>query len=438
MNNKKKIVLLFPDFKEGFVMGKVPLGLAYIASMLESRGHYVEGYNLIVDPLKDIDFEKFDFCGITCLTSFINEVRRVSEYVKEKNPTIKIVIGGPHPSVETEGSLFISDKIDFVISGQGENPFLELIESSPGNIEKITGLYFLESGLIKGQANSNNLDISSLPLPNQRLFDHGRLEKRNPFRAILASRGCPFHCYNCQPLLDKVLPFKLRTPDSVVAEMIYLSQKYGQDYFGFIDSEFPLNKKWFKEFYLLVKKNNLKFSFHCNARSDLIDREVLTCYKDMNITRLAIGVESGSQRVVDDVLNKRINLEKTKEIFDLAAALGINTHAHFMIGIPGETLDEMRDTLDYAKSIKVSSLEFNILTPWPGTEFYRLCKANSWLEESIAVSDFNEKRLGVVSTKEWNHNDVLSFYQSIRSELQSLGWHNSDDGSVYFKGVQTV
>ena len=433
MTDKKNILLLFPRFEEGFIMGKVPLGLAYIASYLKARGHYVEAYNLIVDPIEKIDFGKFDYCGITCLTSFIAEIRRISAIIKQQNPDIKIVLGGPHPSIRIRDSLEISQHIDFVIVGEGELSFTELVESEDPVSGEIAGVYFMQDGKLKGRPSKPIKDLDTLPIPDQRIFDHGRLEKRNPFRAILASRGCPFKCFNCQPLIQTILPYRLRSPQAVVKEMVFLNKTYGQDYFGFIDSEFPMNKKWFRQYHDLIIESGIKFRFHCNARSDIIDEQIIKGYKDMDITRLAIGVESGNQRVVDKVLNKRIDLNNTREIFRIAAKHKVTTHAHFMLGIPGETLEEMQDSLDYAQSIPVTSVEFNILTPWPGTRFYELCQEKGWLAQDLRFEDYNEKRLGVVSTDKWNNEDVMGFYRNIRETLVSKGWHNSPDGSVYFR-----
>ena len=424
---------MFPRFEEGFIMGKVPLGLAYIAAVLKERGHYVEAYNLIVDPVDEIDFGKFDFCGITCLTSFISEVRSLSAYLREKNPKMKIVLGGAHPSVAPGDALDISPSVDFAVAGEGEYSMLGLVESGGNPDVNMPGIYRLINGKAVGRKSKAIENLDKLPFPEQRIFDHGRLEKRNPFRAIIASRGCPFNCFNCQPYLRTVMPFRMRSPESVVSEMMHLNREYGQDYFGFIDSEFPVRKEWFRKFHRLMLDSGLRFSFHCNGRSDIIDEEIIESFKGMNITRLAIGVESGNQRVINDVLNKRIDLGRTRQIFAAAAAAGVASHAHFMIGIPGETPGEMRETLDYAMSLDASSMEFNILTPWPGTRFYELCRDNGWFVEGVKFEEFNEKRKAVVSTDAWSADDVAAFYEVIRRELTGRGWRNSRDWSVYFR-----
>ncbi|MBF0492066.1 MAG: B12-binding domain-containing radical SAM protein [Deltaproteobacteria bacterium] len=438
VHKTKNILLLFPKFEEGFVMGKVPLGLAYIASMLQSRGHYVEAYNLVVDPVGNIDFDRFDYVGITCLTAFISQVRVLVEWVKEKNPKIKVVVGGPHPSMKVKDSLFISDKIDFVVVGEGERPFSELVESENPYSVAIPGVYFLEKGEVKGLPANTKFHLDELPFPNQRIFDHGNLEKQNPFRSISASRGCPFACFNCQPYLRNLFSFRMRSPQNVVDEMILLNREYGQNYFGFVDSEFPFNKKWFLEYHDLVKKADLDFQFHCNAFSKLIDEDILRAYKDMNITRLAIGVESGNQYIVDEVLHKRINLEKTRENFAMADLYGIKTHAYFMVGIPGESLKNMQETLAFALNLPANSIEFNILTPWPGTRFHDMCEEKGWINKDYRYEDYNEKRVGVISTDQWTGEEVVAFHKTATEAFQLKGWRLASDGSVFFRPDEAV
>jgi magnesium-protoporphyrin IX monomethyl ester (oxidative) cyclase len=412
-------------------MRKVPLGLAYLAPCLENKGIYVEAYNLNVDSIEKINFQKFDFVGITCLTPFIKEILRISEYIKRKNNETKIVVGGPHPTYRIREIFAELPQISYAIKGEGEISFSELVTNEE-NYRDIKGVFFKnDDGNIDG-TEDEKIDLNELPYPNRRIFDHGNLEKRNPFRAILASRGCPFKCYNCQPILNEIQPFRLRKPYDVYKEVKFTQEKLGQCYFGFIDSEFPIKKSWLREFFSLIDKNHISFSFHCNARSDLLDEEILYLFEKHNITRLAIGIESGVQRVVNEVLHKNIDLNHTYEIFKIADSMGINTHGHFMCGIPGETLNDMHKTLEYAIQLPAASIEFNILTPWPGTTFWDICQKNGYVVENDCA-EWNEKRRSYVSTPYFSNKVVDEFYQHVKRSLTELGWQNSKDGSVYYR-----
>lgn len=140
------------------------------------------------------------------------------------------------------------------------------------------------------------------------------------------------------------------------------------------------------------------------------------------------------QRVVSEVLRKGIDLEQTIEVFDQARKVGVRTHGHFMIGIPGETMDDMRQTLDYASRLPAASIEFNMLTPWPGTAFWDLCRERGYLTVDDC-SKFNEKRGCHITTEDFSNTQVEAFYEEIRHTLSARGWLNSSDGSVYFHPV---
>lgn len=424
-----RVCLLFPRFYEGFIMRKVPLGLAYLAAALQEAGADVAAYNLNVDPLEDVPCEDFEWFGITLLTPFIDEVTRMCAAIRAKNPTAKIVVGGAHPTYQTGETFAQLPDVDYAIVGEGEVAFPTLVTNEAARAT-IPGVYYRTADGVAGTPRKN-VDLHTLAYPNQRIFDHGRLERRNPFRAMLASRGCPFKCRNCQPILNDVQPFRIRTPLAVVDEIEHLQRTYGQTYFGFLDSEFPLKKRWLLDFHALLRERGLAFEFHCNARSDLLDAEILALFKDLRITRLAIGVESGVERIIRSVLKKKIDLDETVEVFASARAAGVTTHAHFMIGIPGETLDDMRQTLAYAIALGADSMEFNMLTPWPGTAFYDQCVARGYLTEPN-VARFNEKRASYITTEDFTHEQVEAFYEEIRATLAGLGYANSDDGSVYF------
>jgi magnesium-protoporphyrin IX monomethyl ester (oxidative) cyclase len=414
-------------------MRKVPLGLAYLAGALEARGISVEAYNLNVDDLEAVDLDGFDFIGVTLLTPFIDEVNQILEHVRRWNQTARLVVGGAHPTYQIEEVFNEVPLIDYAVVGEGEVCLPELVLNEAG-CSSIAGVYFrTPDGEICGTPRKV-ADVNHLPYPSQRLFDHGQLEKRNPFRAILAARGCPYKCFNCQPILSTVQPFRLRTPVAVADEIEYLQKEYGQTYFGFLDSEFPIKKSWLIELHRLIRERRLEIAFHCNARADLLDIDILCIFRDLNITRLAIGVESGVPRVVNQVLHKNIDLERTREVFEEARTAGVRTHGHFMIGIPGETMEEMHQTLTYATELPAASIEFNMLTPWPGTAFYDICLRSGYLTETNTAR-FNEKRACYISTEEFTNQQVEAFYQEIRTALTTRGWINTPDGSVYFHPI---
>jgi len=428
---RPRVCLLFPEFREGFVMRKVPLGLAYLAAALEREGIDVDGYNLCCDPLDSIRFDAYDAVGITCLTPLLEEIRRLCRTIRSADPRPVIVVGGPHPTYRPQAVFDDLPDIDYAIAGEGEVAFPALVLRSEDHA-RIPGVHYRRpDGTIAGTPPAR-VDIHTLPYPDQRIFDHGNLERRNPFRAILAARGCPYRCLNCQPMLDRVQPARIRTPEEVVEEIRYRQESFGETYFGFVDSEFPLRKSWLVEFHRRIRAARIEFRFHANAREDLLDEEVLRIFLDLGIQRLAVGIESGVPRVVDEILRKGIDLDHALRMFAYGQEiLGIRMHGHFMIGIPGETRRDWEETLEYARRLPAASIEFNMLTPWPGTAFWDLCREKSYLVEEDCAR-FNEKRRSVIRTEAFSNTDVEAFYREVRRALVGDGYGNSDDGSVYF------
>ena len=344
----QRVCLLFPKFNEGFVMGKVPLGLSYLAGSLMQAGIEVTGHNLNCDDEDTIDWTHWDWYGMTLLTPLVPEVNRLAAKIRAKNPQARIVCGGTHATLSTAMSFKQIPDLDYIVAGEGEFAFRDLVLDESRKAQ-IAGVYWRNADGSVGGSKHKKLDIKTIPLPEQRVFDHGNLEKRNPFRSIMASRGCPYRCQNCQPNLDVTQPAGLRPPEDVLDEMRIRQERYGETYFGFIDSYMPYNKSWMQKFFPLVQGSGLKVEHHANARSDHLDREMLTAFKQMNISRLAVGIESGVDRVANDILIKRIDLKQTKEVFHIGQVeLDVRMHGHFMIGIPGETKDDWKRTLEYA------------------------------------------------------------------------------------------
>jgi anaerobic magnesium-protoporphyrin IX monomethyl ester cyclase len=426
----KGVCLLFPSFREGFILRKVPLGLAYLAAALEEKGIRAVGHNLCCDSLEDIRFEEYDWVGIACLTPLLAEIRRLTAHIRERNPDVRIAVGGPHPTYNPTTVLDELPLVDFAVAGEGEVSFPRLVlGEDPGSIP---GVYRRAPGGGSLGRPPERVDIHAIPDPDGRAFDHGNLERRNPFRGILASRGCPWRCPNCQPMLDLVQPVGLRTPREVLDEIRRRQDAFGETYFGFVDSEFPLRKAWLPEFHALVRDESVEFRFHCNSRADLLDEAVLAMFRDMGINRLAVGIESGVPRVTNGILRKGIDLEGARRMFEHGQrVLGIRMHGHFMIGIPGETKEDWEATLAYARDLPAASIEFNMLTPWPGTGFWDLCRRRGYLVEEDC-SRFNEKRRSFIRTEDFTEVEVEEFYGKIRETLVAEGYANSDDGSVYF------
>lgn len=432
-----KICLINPKYEAGQRAHRVPLGLSYIAAVLKQNGYEVEGYNLDVDP--EPDYSKYDIIGVYVSTPAIKEVRELITRIKKAklgDINWELVLGGPHLSANQD---LAKEFMAIGIEGEGEMPFLQIVktfEKGSHVFSHIPGVFYEDINGFKYTPKAGPCNLNELPIPARELFDHGNYKDRSfAFGAIVASRGCPFKCKNCQPGLNMISPYRNRKPELVVDEMHTLYTNYAVKDFSFEDSELIISKPWTLRLCdsIINKFNGINITFQCNARLHQLDEEVLAKLKEAGCRRLGIGVESGSQRVIDECLNKQIKLEADLPNLSKIKEHGIESQVWIMIGIPGETEEEVRQTIDMAKNLDVTTIEINIATPWPGTYFYSESKEKGWLIES---EEMDEKRKCFFSTPYLKPERVQELFEEFKKELESSGWIKwSHETNCFAKGI---
>ncbi len=399
-----KICLINPKYEQGQRAHRIPLGLSYIAAVLKQAGHYVKGYNLDVDP--EPDFKGFEVIGIYVSTPMAEAVVPVIRRAAEVS---KVILGGPHISANPNFAKRLGVE---GIAGEGEYAMLKVIGEN----------VVLPSSL------------DDIPFPAKKVFDHGNYkDERFAYAAIIASRGCPFKCKNCQPGLRKIAKYRVRSPENVVKEMIELNLNHDVKDFSFEDSELIISKQWALKFCdELDKAFNGKITFQGNARLNQLGGDVLARLKRAGCKRLGIGLESGSQRVLDKCLNKGIRLDKDLPNLSKIKRYGIESHVWIMIGIPGETEQDVRKTMEMVLGLDVSTVEINIATPWPGTDFYTEAKQKGWLVEG----QFDEKRRSYFNTPYLTSEMTEQLLEDFKDHLRLNGWRRiSTETNTYTKQV---
>ena len=367
------------------------LGLGYIAAVLEKAGHLVKIIDIDADRLtrqqfiSDLTKEDYGIVGITATTPTFNHAITLAEIVKEHSQAFT-VLGGIHVTVRPEESLKF-DSVDFLIKGEGELTILDLINflEKGGDIGSIDGLYYKNNGSImknKDRALIDNLD--DLPFPARHLFN--RLNYTYPdtlgkqAMPIITSRGCPGCCAYCSSKSLFGRKFRARSADNVLSEIEYLIKNFGVSEIHIWDDNFVTQKSRVFQIRDEIKKRKIriKFAFPNAIRADYADEELLLALKDMGTYSIAFGVDSGNQAILDKV-HKHIKLKDTEKAFKLAKKMGLETWAFFMIGLPQETEDSIKETIDFAKKLNPDVAKFHILKPFPGTEVYQEFLAEGFL-----------------------------------------------------------
>ncbi len=402
----------FIDEERGF---NPPLGLLYLAGYLKKMNkHEVFGLDAQVEELDyNEDFKgrirkvNPDVVGITAMTFTLIDVLKtidlIREVGKELDKKITIVLGGPHVHLFHEETINL-EGVDFIIKGEGEKPFFNLLEAleSKGELKDIKGLVYKENGEIVNNPVGDLIeDLDDVPFPDRALLPvkkyNSILGEGRVVTTMFTSRGCPFQCAFCdRPHLGK--KFRARSAESVVNEMEECL-RMGIEEILIYDDTFTVDRKRTIDVCDEIIRRGLDFIWDIRARVDTVDEEVLAKLKEAGCARIHFGVEAGTEKILK-VLNKGISLDRVEKAFKDSKKVGIEKLAYFMIGAPMETKEDIKETIKFAKKIDPDYVHITILTPYPGTRIYQLA-----LEQGVLKSDYwrefaKNPEKGVV-TKYW-------------------------------------
>jgi anaerobic magnesium-protoporphyrin IX monomethyl ester cyclase len=388
-----KVHFIYPDVSTYFYPG-AHHGLASIASVLKFGGHRVSLYHVKKEPsrkevIDTIRRESPDLIAFSAVTNQINYVAELSAWIKQEFP-IPTVCGGIHATLYPEEVIGFPG-IDICCRGEGEYPLLELAES-PGRTD-IKNLWFKRgSDIIKNPLRPLISSLDDLPHPDYTIFDCATIlaDRRGDF-AVMASRGCPFQCtYCCNHALKKVCEgngkyFRLRSVDSVLKELGLLTQQYPIKHFSFADDIFGMVRDWSLEFCRKYPQQ-FELSFECNLRAEMVDEELLRALKAAHCTDISMGVEAGNERLRTKVLRRKMTNKQIIRAFDLARKYGIRTMAYNMIGLPYETPEMIRETINLNRRLAPDRIAIFFFYPYPGTELYETCKREGFLSDKQTTS----------------------------------------------------
>ena len=391
-----KILLINPSQSKAYGDMKAPvqlhMGLAYLGAAIKSKGYPVEIVDMDAESLlseeiaEKIKLDNIDLVGITVTTPTLSSSLEIAEAIKRISSSSKLVLGGMHPSVMPKEAISHSC-VDFVVKGEGERTILELIEAVAldKGFKDVRGLLFKEHNqVIENEDRELIKDLDTIPHPARGLFKNASYTYPDSLYAqtapIVTSRGCPGRCTYCNAHSIFGRQFRARSARNVVDEIEMLVESSDIKEIHVWDDNFVTKKSRVYEIRDELKKRNIKvkFAFPNGLRADFLDKDILKVLKDMGTYSIAIGVESGSQEVLDQA-KKGIKLSRITDVFKMAKAAGLETWAFFMFGLPGETEDTICKTIEFAKTLSPDIAKFHVLKPFPGTEVYQFMHNNNML-----------------------------------------------------------
>ena len=422
-----RVLLLRPAAEKKSMARVLPLGLLAIGSVLKRAGHQVKILDLRISNSPDEELSSvmksfnpqvvgIGVMTIECKYGFIDAAK-----VKKLNPDVTIIFGGPHCSHEPR--FILNDpNVDLMVSGEGDLTIAELIDAleQGRDIENIAGIAYKKNGSYIRTADrpvirdldkfDQEYDLINLEryFNFQSSMDFFPVFRNKRFLPLVTSRGCPFKCTYCHDIFDKSIQY--RSPKAVVDEIEYLINKYGVREFHIVDDVFNVNMKRAKIVLdAIIQKNlNIHISFPNGLRADFFDDELIDKMQRAGVYRMALGIESGSQRI-QDMIQKDLDINIIYGVVEKLTRARMSVHGFFMLGFPSETRKEMEATIDFACDLGLTTANFSIVIPNPGTDLRQ-----TFIESRESnFEDFSEYTFDVAScnASEVEGDDLIKLKQ---------------------------
>lgn len=424
----KKVLLLFPDYKGGhFGALRPPAGIGYIAETLKANNIEYDVLDMAVgaslaDIKEKINSIKPDLIGISLMTFMYRRSYEIIHFVKKSNPSIHIIAGGPHISTLREKVLEECPSLDFGAVLEGEQTILELCRGEEPS--SIKGLIYRDGDKIIFTGERTFIDnLDNIPFPKFEKFPLGKYVTEEI--GIVSSRGCPYGCIYCPVKAAIGRKWRKRGAENIVEEIQYW---YGKGYrqFSILDDNFTFDQKRVIEICEKIKSQNFKgIELNCNngIRADRVNYEILKTMREAGFAYLAFGVEGGNNKVLKNI-NKGETIESVETAVQDALRLGYKVTLFFIVGSPGETMDDVKDSINLALKYPVFDARFYNLIPFPQSKLYEWVRSNNYFTVDSETYLNNSSQWGyqpVFETPDLDKNEreeALRMVRDIRKKIR--------------------
>ncbi len=402
-----KILFIYTDVSSSV---GVSAGIGILSAVLKREGHDTEmihvseeiGYPLDLQRITD-DIRKGQ-PDLICFSITTNQwyfARQIGRHLKERF-RIPIIVGGHHPTADPE-RVVLEPWIDVVCRGEGEQALLSVVQrlASGESFHGIPNILFRDHGeIVQEPLLSWEQNLDDLPFEDHRLFNYGKIvATRGGWAEVIVTRGCPYPCTYCfnQPLFEqyradsqtvrreairKKAMIRRRSVDGTIRLLKELKQTYPQiKGFTFVDDIMAQEGEWFDQFAHRYPRE-IGLPYACTSQPLMFTGRIAEQLRDSGCKVVKMGVEAGNERIRRKVLKRNISNEHLIEVFQTAKAYGLKPQSFNMIGIPGETIENMMETIRLNAVLKPYIVWLSTFNPYPGTELYRECVAKGMIDES--------------------------------------------------------
>ncbi len=461
----KRILFIFPPTRiqrEGIKQALPPMGAASLAAVVRDRcevaildavaeGFHIErpsnhGFFTYGLPIEEIGrriaaFEP-DLVGITCLySSTFPVVAELCKTSKTVAPSAITVAGGTHPSFLPKRCLEEAPELDMIALGEGELVLLDLLDAlkAGADLSSVDGLAFRDpsSGEIKVNHKTRFIeDLDSLPYPARDLLPmelyrrigvpHLLFSERKRFATVMTSRGCPAKCNFCSSRRFWGNRFRARSPENVLDELDLLIREYGVEEIQFEDDNISLGKARFRKLLqgMLDRNLNLSWSTPNGIALWALDRDLVGLMKRAGCYEVTLAFESGNQQVLDEIIHKPLKLGKVQPVLRALKEAGIRTSSFFIVGSPGESMEQMKETFRLPRRLGLTYAWFFIANPLPGTELYETCREKGFIKPGFDFVNNSFSRCNI-ETPQWTSRQVetLAHREFLKFNLYNFARH---------------
>lgn len=432
-----KITFIYFDFVKG-AGGKYYEGIASLSAVLKKKGHQTKLFHIQdtseIDGFSEV-FDRYysdaDVVAFSATSTLFPYVKEHSLLVKNKCPRIVTICGGPHPTIDPEGSIQ-TEGLDVICIGEGEYPLLDLCNCLENNQDYTT----IKNLWVKkdGEVFRNSLrplieNLDSLPFPDRELFDFEKSQdmkmNRLPF---MGSRGCPFNCTHCcnhafkQIIAEGSKYVRFKSVDRLIAEVKHEITRYPEiQNIHFLDDILTINKTWFAEF---AEKYNeqIGLAYVCNCRFELLGPEMIDSLKHSNCSRINLGLESGDTYIRYDVLQRKQSEELITEVCKQLHEKGVEFSLYFMVGIPYETMSRALNSVKMCAKLKPINFQLSIFYPFEHTRLHEICIEQNFMTDKKLDSYFDEDT--VLSLPDFPRKKIVFAYQNFENFVKLFQFNN--------------
>lgn len=410
-----------------------PLGLGYLASSIRNT-HHVRILDCVKEGLDLTSFREFlkkekpQLVGFSVFSCDLENVKKSIAVVKNFDPEIITVVGGPHPSGDPKGIFDYLERLDYAFAGEAEVGFplfLDRLAKKSPEFNDIPGLVWKKNGSLQANEKIFFEDLDLLGSPSWDLLSpdtyrgvpNGVFTKQYPFAPIIVTRGCPYLCTFCSAHNIVGRKIRHRSVENVIGEIILLHEKYGIKEIHIEDDNFTFNIDFAKEFCNRLIKLNLPLTYSCpnGIRLDRIDKELLQLMKKAGFYNIYVGVESGSLRILKH-MKKSLSPEEIAKKVSLIKEAGLDVSGYFILGYPEETKEDIEKTITFSKSLNLDWAQFATFIPIPGSQIMendyvrKISQEIGWSNFFNTEVPFSPKGITRKELKKMQKRAFLSFY----------------------------